>query len=264
MTSAPFVNVAAGSAQPQTTFPYRAGYQPPDRGNPGSTITPLQLGTWTTDSGDPATDADGFIRAAELAFRKRLASLDPGSYSTQGLRDRIAAFADGPEMKLVDAAQQSVVDAADAADDAADSVRAGLSPTGDTAAELRATRYWTRTARLLDSITDGGSLVAKAQSIVAEATPEELGTLLDELAPYLESRGADTSWADAAVAQSAPDLANALAAQSLAHKAVTVTKANADKLRQTVATTASPNAYGNGQQNALRDGLRFVPLTAIK
>ncbi|SCX32923.1 hypothetical protein [Mycolicibacterium fluoranthenivorans] len=257
------VNIAAG-AQTQSLHPYQAGYVPPDQGDAAGPSVPLRRGSWTTDSGDPATDADGFIRSAELAFRQRLSELDPASYSARGLQDRIAAFADGPEMRLMDAAQQAVEDAADAADAKVDDVRNGLSSNGDTAAELRATRYWNRTARLLDSVTDTGSLAARAQALVTAAAPEELGTLTQELGPYLESRGAQSDWVEAQLAQAAPQLGEALAAQSLAHKAQAVTANNANKLRNEVARTETPNGYGSGQPNALRDGLRFVLLSGIR
>lgn len=66
--------------------------------------------------------------------------------------------------------------------------RQDLSPCGDTATELRATRCWNRHKTVLDS-AEGGGLSAAARQAITNADRVELGTLLEELPAYLASRG---------------------------------------------------------------------------
>jgi hypothetical protein len=68
--------------------------------------------------------------------------------------------------------------------------------------------------------------------------------LVDELKPYLESRGqASTAWIDAAVTRGNATLDAADANSSLAEKARLITVTNAQKLADQVNNTRTPYAY---------------------
>jgi len=110
-------------------------------------------------------------------------------------------------------------------------VKRDLSPNGDTAAELRANRYRDRVIRRLD-VKDPGQLFNAANEELAGATREGLGTLLQELPSYLQSRGVTTDWIDAAVAQVVPEFAAARAELKKAESAFQITRQNVGFLKQ--------------------------------
>jgi hypothetical protein len=123
-----------------------------------------------------------------------------------------------------------------------DQVRKGLSPVGDAAAELRASRYWHRTERQLDGVEDGRVLEA-ARDLVAKANTAELGTLLEELGGYLTARGQSTDWVDGVVAEKIPELHKAREALRKAVQAKTVIQYNASQVHGRIAGTRAPNGY---------------------
>ncbi|CAN5348930.1 hypothetical protein BH09ACT8_BH09ACT8_30890 [soil metagenome] len=207
-------------------------------------------------NGEPVAAADAAIKHADAAFADHVASTPAdGSLSPLGVKSYIGQFANSPAYKAVGEAVQKVTDAADAADANVDSVRAGLSTEGDAAAELRNTRYWNRTERSLDSVRDGSQLSTAAQALVKDATPDELGVLLQELPSYLQSKGVPSNWLEAATANVVPELAAAKADAALARKALDVTSYNASLLQQKVPQTNGPFGYRPSA---------FVDLSAIR
>ena len=93
---------------------------------------------------------------AKASFEKFLNEIPREHYSEEGFRESIKKFADTDAAKAVDTAVANVRDRAGKAAAVVENIRRDLSPAGDTAAELRATRSaGTGTQRLLDSAKDG-------------------------------------------------------------------------------------------------------------
>jgi hypothetical protein len=135
-----------------------------------------------------------------------------------------------------------------------------LSPAGDTATELRNTRYWDRTAKILDSIEDANRLSVTAADLIANASRGELGVLLQELEPYMRARvqkfdsprtresllNGYTTAIEAATDKAVPEYSKAKRQLSQAEKAFQVTAHNSKFLRDQF-SIAAPGAYRRPQ-----------------
>ena len=226
---------------PTTEIPNGVSYTPDRRGYQPRTAAP----EWREpDVAAPAIKTEGTVveRAhaaithANNEFQKHLATTEAirEHLTPEGYRDRIEAFQGTSAARAVDAEFENVTARRDAAAANVEKVKRDLSPTGDTAAELRANRYLNRVIRNLDG-KDGGALFESANELIAGATREELGTLLQELPSYLKSRGSTTDWIDAAVAQVVPEFATARAEHkrpSRRFKSCAPTAARTPRLRQ--------------------------------
>lgn len=117
-------------------------------------------------------------------------------------------------------------------------VRNELSPDGDTAAELRATRYWNRTKGILDSCSGPNgnhSARLRIEKAIASATPHELGTLLQEVEGYCESRKLSTAdWLDHALEKAAPDYMRAKRDVHRSSQALTLIESTASRIKTAV------------------------------
>lgn len=117
-------------------------------------------------------------------------------------------------------------------------IRRGLSSDGDIAAELRATRYWNRTKSVLDSFTGTHSTNAvrlRIEKAIAEATPAELGTLLQEVEGYCESRKLSTNgWLEPALDKAIPNYVQAKRDIARTEQAVIMVESNAGRIRSAV------------------------------
>ena len=211
--------------------PEQRMYRPPLAPEPF--VAPRVTASAVNVDGTALERADATFKHAKSAFDKFLNSIPLEHYSTEGLRQQVKKFADTEAAKAVDTAEAAVQARADQAADTYAKIREDLSPNGDTAAELRATRYWERTRALLDSAKEGA--FGKAQKLLAAADREQLGVLLQELPDYLEARGQTTSWIDNAVAQVVPEYATAAKRHQRAQQALLITKSNAKKLREAFA-----------------------------
>jgi len=212
-----------------TAFPYRAGYVRGDRADdyqPGPVTAPA-----ANVSGTVIEQAHAMMTHAKAQFGKHLDSIQRDRYSAGGLREEIANFADTDAARAVDKAVEQVRQRRDQAQTQADEVHRNLSPNGDTATELRASRFWNRTKGLLDTV-DTGQLLGRAQGLLTKADRAELGTLLQELAPYLTSRGQATDWIDSAVAEIVPEFSHARNQLRTADQALQITAFNAKALRR--------------------------------
>jgi hypothetical protein len=136
-----------------------------------------------------------------------------------------------------DAAQalQPTLDAARAyADEADQKVKAAVKgqkvDTTDVAAQFAADRFWRRTERTLDAITNQSKLVSAARDLIANATDAELPVVAEEIEPYLSSRGAPTVWVNAALAQRIPGVDDQRAEATLRAKRVAVLGQNHNSL----------------------------------
>jgi hypothetical protein len=238
------INLAAVPEHANSLFLYRSGYVRADRPDDYQP-QPVTARAVTVEGTAPFDEqAHAVFTNAANEFEQHLDSIQTDRYSPAGLQEQIANFATSPAGKSVDDIVEQARQHADAADAQVDTIRRGLSSDGDTAAELRATRYWSRTQRALDSITDTGRLLAAANNLISAAPREELGTLLQELGPYLTSRGtASTDWIDAALAQAVPEYGAAKEEVVKANKLRDIAVFNANLLRDRFTKTAEPGAY---------------------
>jgi len=177
-----------------------------------------------------ATAANHTIADTAKQFHKYLDGIDRGDYTSDGYFTAVRAF----DIGTVDNAVAQVRQRAEDAAQEVSRIRRGLSPDGDVAGELRASRYWNRAARTLDA-ADPGRLTTAARNLVVGADRAELGTLLQELSPYLSSRKAPTDWIDDAVADKIPEYADASKKLVKARQSATIVESNARALRNAVA-----------------------------
>ena len=228
--------------QQQSAFPFRSGYVAPDQGTATAVGINAPAGKFT---GSPIAVADASIRHAANLHQTFLATIDPPTYSPDGLAKQCAVFKGTDAMGAATAAVKAVNDLADAAAQNVADVRKSLSTSdGDVSTAMAAQAYWNRKVRLLDSIADGPQLLSAAQGLVADASPPEIAVLATELPDYLTSRHqADTSWLDTAIANQVPDLAQAIADASVAAKAAAVTNWNYQQLANRVNGTTTPVGY---------------------
>lgn len=175
---------------------------------------------------------------------------DRKHYTEQGYKAQIDKFTTTAAYKAIDAHAANVEARLDQAQADYDKVRRELSPDGDTAAELRATRFWDRTKAVLDA-QDNAEVISKAQGLLTNALPAELGTLLQELESYCIARGVSTDWIEPAAAQASPQYARATAELNKAKQAAMFTMHNAARLRDAIAKRsqvpipiAKPNRAG--------------------
>ena len=207
---------------------------------------------WRTENlPDPAPRQDGTgtviekahaaMLEAQSAFTRHLDSIRRDRYSNEGMREEIASFADTHAAHSVDTAVEQVRQRRDQAQVHLDTIRQELSPDGDTAAELRAGRYWNRSKGLLDS-ADSSQVLGRTKNLLAKATPAERGTLLQELASYLASRGVAADWIDSAVAEIVPEFGHAREQLRTADQALQIAKFNANALRRGFEIGRPPSA----------------------
>ncbi len=196
------------------------------------------------------------IENARGAFEKHLVAMaeQRSKFSAKGYEEQVASFVNTDAVLAVSAVLAKVSDQTDAARANVAKIRRDISPDLDTAGELRASRAWDRATRLLDS-ADDGKVTETARALLAKAEGVELGTLVKELGPYLESRRQDSSgWLDSAIAQIVPQLATANDTLRKAEQAQQIIQHNVDRLAV---------AFKQGSQPApLVDARAYDPHTA--
>jgi len=214
----------------------RRGYQPPPPPPPPFRAPDVAVYALKTEGGTTVQQAHAAIQHANSEFQKHVAATDAirEHFTPEGYQAQIGRFQNTSAARAVDTALESVTARRDAAAAQVDKVKKSLSPDSDVAAELRATRYRDRMLRTLDS-KDPGQLFDAANDLIAGASREEVGTLLQELPAYLQSRGSDAAWLDAAVAQHVPEYAQARAQLKQAEAAFQITRSNAKSVREAFA-----------------------------
>jgi hypothetical protein len=129
-------------------------------------------------------------------------------------------------------------------------------PAGDTATELRNTRFWDRTVKILDAVGQPTRLSGVAEELIAKASREELGVLLAELPSYIQAKAQKfdnpqarestingySAAIEAATAKAVPEYAKAKKQSINAEKAFQVTALNAKHIREQFSVGA-PGAY---------------------
>jgi hypothetical protein len=188
---------------------------------------------------------------ANKSLQKHVEATDANKhlYSPEGYRDQIAKFTDTDAAKAVDKSAEQVRARADQAAADVEKFRRNLTQPGDAAQESRNSRFWNRTKAVLDHAdTNGtGTAFALAQELLAKASSEEVGVLVEELGPYFAARGlkmeqvnrstgATVDLLDEAIARVFPDYATARTKLNKAKQAATLVEQGAAYVRQSFAT----------------------------
>jgi hypothetical protein len=168
-------------------------------------------------------------------FGDYVGNIDSDKYTLDGLRGEINRFADTEAARSIDAAVNLATQRRDQAQADFDTALTDLHPELDTADELRATRYWNRVQRRLDVI-EPGKLSIEAEQLLRQAVPKQLGVLVEELVPYMQSRGVTFDASFKAMLKSvAPSYAQASEQLDSAEKARQIIASGATQLRQRMA-----------------------------
>ena len=211
--------------------PEQRMYRPPVAPEPF--VAPRVTASAVNASGTPVERAHAAITHAQQQFKKHVAATNETRehYSDAGYQAQLDRFQHTEAAKDIDRAVESVQARRDSAAAQVEKIRRELSPNGSTDAELRATRYTARIIRQLDS-KDSGELFGAADELIQQAIREELGVLLQELGPYLKSRGSSTDWIDAKLDQLIPEYRKARRQLGDADKALQMIKFNAGSVRR--------------------------------
>ncbi len=178
----------------------------------------------------------------QKAFGQHINRIDRSRFSDEGFRAEVVAFADGPAARAVVEALDRVGRRRDQAQARVEQVRSDLVRDGDAAAELRASRFWERTRRILDN-ADADDVCNAARKFMIEANRSEIGTLVQELPAYLQARGQmSDDWFDVALGQAVPEYASARAELTKADQALTITQYNAEALQRGFSECRPPTA----------------------
>jgi hypothetical protein len=180
---------------------------------------------------------------AKNSFQNHVEKTDENKhlYSGEGYRDQIAKFADTDAARAVDQAVAQVRERAEKASAQVDRLRRDLSPAGDAATELRATRFWNRTRGVLDSL-ESGKIFGAAQDLIRNADREQLGVLLQELPDWLTAHGHANDWLDTVVDQVVPEYGSARKQAKLAKQALLIAEQNAKTLHRSFANGQAAGA----------------------
>jgi hypothetical protein len=232
------------SANVDSFFPYPGGHRQSDRTDgyqPGGATLQAVI---TSDS--VVAQAHTAMVDAKRRFERHIKAVHQhrDHYTPDGFSAQIAEFASTDAAAAVDMAVSQVRERVEEAAAQVDTLRRDLSPHSDTATELRATRYWDRTRRILDNL-GSGKLFGVAQDLISKADRAELSTLLQELPAYLQARGQTNTWIDAAVAKVVPEYGRAREQLTKAEQALQITEFNAKALRHSFTQGRPPNVLAN-------------------
>jgi hypothetical protein len=96
----------------------------------------------------------------------------------------------------------------------------------DVAGQIAAQRFWARTQRSLDGLTNGAKAVNAARDIISKATAAQIPVLSEELSSYLASRGLPVDWLPQALAVKIPGMAEANADATLKQRQIAIVAGN--------------------------------------
>ncbi|MGV0607373.1 hypothetical protein [Mycolicibacterium sp. XJ1904] len=200
--------------------------------------------------GTVAEQAHQAAEHAQAMLPRFLERIDETKFSPEGLQDVYGQYEKTDAYKGFEKSVESVRNRRDQAAARVEHIRRELSPAGDVAAELRASRYWNQTKALLDTAKEGA--FGRAQKLLANADRTELGVLLQELPSYLEAKGHAADWIDDTVAHIVPEYGKAKRQLVNAEKVHQITQHNARIMREYI---ASPRSY----RPRVIDGRRYDP-----
>jgi hypothetical protein len=213
--------------------------------------------TAPSTEGTITDQAHNAVEHCQKMFHKYLDRIDTSKYTPEGVQDVIAQFAKTDAGKGFEAAVARVEENRAQAAARVEHLRRELSPAGDTATELRNTRYWDSTLRILDNVKDPGRLTSVAEELISKADRTQLGVLLNQLGPYMQARSETianltpenrrrildgyTQAIEAATDKVVPEYAKSKRRLSQAEKVSQITKYNADSMRKLF--TSAPGSY---------------------
>jgi len=172
-----------------------------------------------------AQAADAYARREFECYRQ---TLPPGELATGSRR-----FAATPAAQAADRLTDAVSDRLTAAQARHDGILAGLTvPTDDVAAQISAQRWWSRQKPLLDKETSSRLMNAISRLIDQADASGNLGAVVDEIPPYLESRGQPSSYFDDLLASKLPELTAARDEIGKATRARDIVNHNRDTLHR--------------------------------
>ena len=145
---------------------------------------------------------------AKLAEHMRYIATVQNLYSDEGLRTQVAAFSETQAARTVEVHAAEVNDRVAEAAARPQAVLDSLVHHGDAAEEARNARFWDRSVRQLDAAPKG-EIHQVARRIIAGAKADELGVVVAEIGPYLQSRNVGDAWLDTALQERVPALAQA-------------------------------------------------------
>ncbi len=199
---------------------------------------PIPRGVPSPGGADAAEQADRLIRAVrDMYIQWR------GAHSSdippETLAANSGAFADSEAIKAIGPAVDAVKQSSDAAAKQVAAILKGLTvePTAD--AQATATRYFARVQRTLGNLT-GGRLVAAAQQVIADATPEQIPVLVEDLIPLLASKDIPAERLTGSLSAKVPGLADAATEATRTAKQHSIIRANADSLTRAAQKDTDP------------------------
>ena len=154
-------------------------------------------------------------------------------YSSEGLREQVAAFENTEAAKTVDHYTHRVDQRAEQAEQRVKDLEAALIQPGDGATESRNQRSWDRQRRILDA-APSGEIFKAATELLTTVPAAQLGTLLEELPDYLKARGTQSDWLESAVAERIPQLASAREDLRVARQAQVIIRHSAATLKKAI------------------------------
>jgi hypothetical protein len=169
----------------------------------------------------PLQAAHSLIEGTNDAFKKHLADVeadaaheDPNSPSLtpDGIKRRIDEFASSDDAAAIERALEMANARERAAEAKRNAALAAInSAPGDAAVEMRRQRVLDRTLRSWDAQAgDTGRLVSTMQQAITNADDDELGVIIPEIEPYLNTHGVkDTAFVQPLLAQRVPALGEA-------------------------------------------------------
>ncbi len=202
---------------PSLNDEHTAGYRPrPGDRAPERTTNPSNAMTITrhpTVASSPTGTAETIaqqslsaikaVRDAQLEWNRQLES-EQQFYTQDGLRAQQARFAESPVAKVVDAAEQAVVDREAQARAKFDTLMSGLTRPGDAAQEQRNGRFLNRVERQLAAADSPAKRISVARELMASADRAQLGVLAEEL-PSMFADGND-AWIEETLKQVDPEI----------------------------------------------------------
>ncbi|MBU3064085.1 hypothetical protein KO481_21450 [Nocardia sp. NEAU-G5] len=222
---------------------------------PDTLPVPYSYAPRVADGTVTARAHDTLERVADQ-FGKFLATIDPTHYTAEGMHAAIDRFTGSDADKAIDSALDEATALRDTANADAEYERQKLIIPGDAAEESRMSRYWERTRRILDGKNGIDALTPVLTQTIADANPSQLGTLLEELQPYLQSRGITANaHIEAELRRRAPLYVAALKRANAAEKSRQTIQYNAQTLRQRM-KTSGPSGW---QRPKFVDARTFDP-----
>jgi hypothetical protein len=217
---------------------------PDDRINPARVTAPAlpTRGTVTERSYAALAHArNSFQRHIEKVSAQR------HLFTSAGYNEQIAAFKDTEAAKAVLHSVSDMRARRDKAQADVEKVRNGLSSPGDAAQESRNSRFWARSKPILDAAE--GSAAPAARQLIANASREELGVLLEELPSYFTARGSDSEWIEPTIAQVVPEYGAAKEQLTKASAAAQFIESAARAIQRGFDTGSAPSAHLIDQLN---------------